>query len=67
MANNDKVTVAFPDLAPAEAVTMIHELERELTDAGVPSDAIKTARTDAEAMDLGTALVILGGSAASNC
>ncbi len=63
MTNNDidKVTVTFPDLSPADAVMMAHELERELTAAGVPADAIRTARADDEAMDLGTVLVIFGG------
>ena len=62
----DRVTITFPDLSPADAVMMAHELERELLDAGVPADAIQTARTDAEAMDSDGVWLSSGGSA-SNC
>ena len=57
----DRITIAFPDVSSADAVMMAHELERELLDAGVPADAIASARTDAQAMDLGGVLVLLGG------
>ena len=57
----NRVAITFPDLSPADAVMMTHELERELLDAGVPADAIQSDRSDAEAMDLGGVLVILGG------
>jgi hypothetical protein len=57
----DAVTVAFPDLSAAEAAIMARELERALAEEGVRGEAIKGARTDPETMDLGAALVILGG------
>ncbi len=57
----DAVTITFPDLPSAEAAMMAREMERMLAEEAVPRGVIKVARTDAEAMDLGGALVILGG------
>ena len=56
----ERVTITFPDVSSADAVMMAHELERELPAAGVPADAIRTARTDAKQW-IWAVLVILGG------
>jgi hypothetical protein len=59
--NLDAITITFPDLSSADAAILARELERVLGEAGVRGEAVKVARTDAQAMDLGGALVILGG------
>jgi len=57
----DSITIAFPDATPAEAAVIAQELERELLTAGLAADSIRIARTNDEAMDLGGAVLILGG------
>jgi len=60
-ASRDAVTISFPDATTAEAVVIAQELERALREAGLNADSIHIARTNDEAMDLGGAVLILGG------
>jgi uncharacterized RDD family membrane protein YckC len=57
----DRIAIEFPGATPAEAAIIAQECARLLQEAGVHAAQITVARSDKDAMDLGGALVVLGG------
>jgi hypothetical protein len=63
-SRGDDILIAFSGLSAAEAAELARDLEQALIADGVRAEALKVARTDAEAMDFGGTLVCLGGALA---
>ncbi len=60
-SKTDFIAIEFPGASPAEATILAQECALRLQEAGVGAANIKIARSEQEAMDLGGALLILGG------